>query len=256
MAYETLASLLEQRIRTDGGSPFVTFYDLGSGERTELSAVTFGNWVDKTAGFARDELDLQIGDSVHIVLPLHWQTLVWWAACARAGLVITDDTANVHVVGPEESQWALARASGARQIVALSLQPWGRGFTIAPPAPIVDFADQVRLSPDVFAEPPPAAQGALLQLTGVTLRNDELADLAAERVRTTSRDPRERILVADVPVAATDLRYALVDLLMAPLMTEASLVIVRHADAGNLDSVASQEQTNAFAQSSLPVRPD
>ena len=39
----TLAELLARRVRTDGSAPLITYYDLGSGERTELSAITFAN---------------------------------------------------------------------------------------------------------------------------------------------------------------------------------------------------------------------
>lgn len=242
MAHETLASLLVQRIRTDGANPFVTFYDLDSGERTELSAVTFGNWVDKTAGFARDELDLQIGDRVHIVLPLHWHTLVWWAACARAGLIVTDDDADVHVVGPEETKWADARASGASQIVAVSLQPWARGFTSPLPAPLIDFADQVRLFPDVFAEPIPDSRSRVVEGRNTSADHSQLIEIAQRRLADGSV-AADRILVPESPVASADLVDAVAELLVTPLLASASLVLVRHPERGDLATIEAQERT-------------
>jgi uncharacterized protein (TIGR03089 family) len=244
VAHDTLSVLLAERIRRDGASPFVTFYDLESGERTELSAVTFGNWVDKTAGFARDELDLPIGERVHIVLPLHWQTLVWWAACARAGLVITDDpTASVHVLGPEESQWDIARAQGAGQIVALSLLPWGRGFENPPPAPVVDFDHLVRRFPDTFAEPLPDSSSPVVESRSVWADQSRLIEMAQRRIADWSNTGSHRILVPDEPSASADLRDAVAGLLVAPLMASASVVIARHALRGNLSAVEAQERT-------------
>jgi uncharacterized protein (TIGR03089 family) len=244
VAHETLAALLAQRIRGDGASPFVTFYDLESGERTELSAVTFGNWVDKTAGFARDELNLHAGERVHIALPLHWQTLVWWAACARASLVITDDAAAaVHVVGPDQSQWTAAGASGATQIAALSLQPWGRVFASPPPAYVRDFADEVRLFPDVFAEPAPLTSALVIETAGAGVDQAALVASAREAIDPNSVGESMRILVPDSPATAGSLDEAVRDLLVLPLVNDASLVLVRHAAAGNLALIEEQERT-------------
>jgi hypothetical protein len=41
----TFPELLEQRLRRDPSTPFVTFYDDATGERTELSVKTYANWV-------------------------------------------------------------------------------------------------------------------------------------------------------------------------------------------------------------------
>ena len=47
-------------------SPLVTYYDLASGERVELSGVTTANWVAKTANFLIDELDAEVGTRVRV----------------------------------------------------------------------------------------------------------------------------------------------------------------------------------------------
>ena len=39
----------------DAARPVVTFYDRATGERVELSGLTFENWAAKTANLLRDE---------------------------------------------------------------------------------------------------------------------------------------------------------------------------------------------------------
>lgn len=46
----------------DPAAPLVTFYDDATGERVELSARTFDNWVAKTANLLQDELNAGPGD--------------------------------------------------------------------------------------------------------------------------------------------------------------------------------------------------
>src|SRR4051794_32041058 len=89
----TLASLLARPVRPDGTAPVITYYDLASGERTELSAITFANWVAKTSTLVVDELLRSPGDLVELALarshPGHWVTLVWELACWQTGMVVT-----------------------------------------------------------------------------------------------------------------------------------------------------------------------
>ena len=56
--------VLVRRLRDNPGQPLVTFYDDATGERTELSATTYANWVSKTAGVLVDDLGLDVGDTV------------------------------------------------------------------------------------------------------------------------------------------------------------------------------------------------
>ncbi len=83
----TPAELLRRRVADDPSNPLVTFYDDATGERVELSARTFDNWVAKTANFLVDGLGAEPGTRVVLVLPPHWQTAVWLLACWSAGLV-------------------------------------------------------------------------------------------------------------------------------------------------------------------------
>src|SRR6478609_5111733 len=76
---------MAEALARDGARPLVTFYDDATGERTELSAVTFENWVAKTANLVVDGIGLAPGARVALLLPVHWQTAVWLAACWRTG---------------------------------------------------------------------------------------------------------------------------------------------------------------------------
>src|ERR1700733_9071359 len=70
-------------LRADPVGPRITYYDDGTGERIELSAVTLANWAAKTANLLRDELGAGPASRVAVLLPPHWQTAavlfgVWW----------------------------------------------------------------------------------------------------------------------------------------------------------------------------------
>jgi uncharacterized protein (TIGR03089 family) len=81
-----LARLLERQVRRYQDKPFLTWYDDGRGERVELSWKTFANWVAKTANLLVEELELEPGDRVALLLPAHWQTEVVGVACGLAGI--------------------------------------------------------------------------------------------------------------------------------------------------------------------------
>ena len=87
-----LAERLRQRVRTNGSAPLLTFYDLDSGARTELSATSFSNWVDKTSNLLVDDVAVDEGDVISMPLALeapgHWLTAVWQLACWQVGLVV------------------------------------------------------------------------------------------------------------------------------------------------------------------------
>lgn len=81
-----LGRLIDASAARSGDRPVVTWYDGALGQRVELSVRTFGNWVAKTANLLVDELGLEAGDRVAVLLPSHWQGPVVLAACWRAGV--------------------------------------------------------------------------------------------------------------------------------------------------------------------------
>jgi uncharacterized protein (TIGR03089 family) len=67
----TVPALLDALLHTDRARPLITFYDLGTGERVELSVATTDNWVAKTANLLQDSLGVQAGARITVDLPLH-----------------------------------------------------------------------------------------------------------------------------------------------------------------------------------------
>ncbi len=152
-----LAERLRQRTRTAGAEPLLTYYELSSGVRTELSAITFANWVDKTSNLVADEQLLDPGDVVELSLaathPGHWVTAVWEVACWQLGLVVSVGSGlppALVVIGPEP-QDALDRGV---DVLACSLHPLGLGFPAGLPDGVMDYALEVRGQPDHFAAEP------------------------------------------------------------------------------------------------------
>ncbi|MGA4508352.1 TIGR03089 family protein [Propionibacteriaceae bacterium G1746] len=141
---------LEHRRRDDGARPLVVWYGPG-GERVELSAVTFANWVDKTVNLLGD---LGWDDAPVVGAPLlhdragHWVSLVWAAATWQLGGEVRAVEArrvqavDVAVIGPDSP-----RPLPGVDTVACSLDPLGGGFdTLA--KGLVDY-HEVLAQPDV-----------------------------------------------------------------------------------------------------------
>jgi uncharacterized protein (TIGR03089 family) len=153
-----LAERLRRRVRLAGSVPLLTCYDVESGARTELSATTFSNWVDKTSNLLADEVAVGAGDVISMPLaveaPGHWLTAVWQLACWQVGLVVDltnpPDAAAV-VTG---RQWQGYESPGT---YACALHPLGLGFTEALPPGVHDYAIEVRSHGDSYSGPPPEA---------------------------------------------------------------------------------------------------
>ena len=139
--------LLGPLLRADPARPRITHYDDRAGTRVELSGTTLANWAAKTANWLRDELDVQPGDPVAVLLPPHWQTAgvlfgAWWC-----GATVTTSPAGAAVAlcGLDR----LADAAGADELAALSLDALGMSIA-APPPGVRDFASEVRVHGDSF----------------------------------------------------------------------------------------------------------
>lgn len=154
-----VADRLRRRVRTAGAEPLITYYEVEAGVRTELSVVTFANWVDKTCNLIADEYALEPGDVVEIELaaahPGHWVTAVWQLACWQLGLVASVGSglsSALVVVGPG----SVASSTGPVDVLACSLHPLGLGFPSPLPAGVADYALEVRGQPDSFPAVPQA----------------------------------------------------------------------------------------------------
>src|SRR6185437_83588 len=131
--------VLGPMLRADPARPRITHYDDAAGSRVELSGATLANWAAKTANWLRDELDIQPGDPVAVVLPAHWQTAgvllgAWWCG---AHVVGETKGARVAFVAPDS-------ASEAESTAVVALDPLGRGLA-RPPADAVDYLVEARL---------------------------------------------------------------------------------------------------------------
>lgn len=150
----TFPDLLSRRLRRDPSSPFVTYYDDLTGERTELSVTTYANWVSKTSNLLADELMLDPGDALRVDLPTHWLGAVFLGGVLSCGLELAD-AAETEVLGPEE----LAEPSSARVRLACSLRPFAVRFADPLPDGVLDHGVLWAGQSDVFSPLAPTELG-------------------------------------------------------------------------------------------------
>lgn len=219
----------EKRLRDAAAEPLLTWYDVSSGARVELSARTFGNWIDKTVYLLADEVDLQPGDTVAIPLledrPQHWMTLVLVATCWHLGATVTiepDAATTALVIGGPTIE------ADPDQIPtwAVSLHPLGMGLSDVAPG-VLDWAGEVRGYPDAHQPPVPVTDE--LAWSDPPVRFDQLhADHAESR----------RVLVR-----ATDPWTTVRAALVTPVLTGGSAVLVEGpASAEELQLIAAEER--------------
>jgi uncharacterized protein (TIGR03089 family) len=149
----------------DAGRPFLTYYDDATGERTELSYTTFANWVAKTANMLVDGLDLAPGETVGVVLPDHWQTVVVAFAAWRAGARVVSGPGDVTFVAED------GLLSTSREVVEVSLQPGLNDYA----AEVAAYGD--RFDGDATTDVAPVAEAdALAGSLGLDGRSRVLVD--------------------------------------------------------------------------------
>lgn len=238
------AALLDPVLAGSGAArPLVTYYDDASGERIELSGITAANWAAKAANLLRDECDVEPGTRVALLLPAHWQTVavllaVWW--CGAEVVAPPGTAADADRVLTDAEHLDAALRLGADGVVALSLDPFGKGLSDLP-AGVLDFATEVRLYGDDFVpwEPVPADAPAL---AGATVA-EVLAD-ARTRADDRALGTGDRVL----STLAWDTPDGLGDGFLAVLAAGASLVQCRNADPAKLDARANAERaTHRFS---------
>lgn len=235
--------VLRAELARDGSRPFVTFYDDATGERVELSVATFENWVAKTAGLLRDGLSAQPGDRLALLLPPHWQALVWACAAWAVGttVVLGSDaavSADVAVAGPD----SLPDAAAAPEVIALSLRPLGGRFTEPLPAGVLDYAIEVPTYPDrlvPYAAPPD--DELALEAVGAPSSYAGLVAAAENRAAAIGAGRGSRLLVP-----TTDLAGALRDALLVPLVIGGSAVLVRNEDPSKRNARMAAERAGVL----------
>lgn len=179
----TPAALLTARLRDDASSPLITYYDDATGERVELSAATFANWVAKTANLLRDDLGVGDPPTAGVELPGHWQALavvhaVWaLGGCVRIGPSSVDAPADVAFV----TRAAAETVQGADEVVVLALRPMAMPGEV-PPAAWIDYDRDVRTHGDVFSAGPVSPDAAAVVGPGGVTTHGQIVARAAERV--------------------------------------------------------------------------
>jgi uncharacterized protein (TIGR03089 family) len=230
---ELISARLRRWIRERGSAPLLTYYDVGSGERTELSGISIGNWVAKTSNLLVDELMTDPGDQVELALaeghPGHWVTLVWELACWEVGAVVSIGRpagARIVVTGPQA-----AAVPGPAEVVACSLHPLGLGFGHPLPTGVLDYSLEVHGQPDQFAAVPRSGRTPAWLDDGRRLTQAELVAAAAP-------DPTRRLLRPSDPWSAAE------GLVGAVLGGGSVVVVVGSVTDERLRAIAEQEHAD------------
>ena len=237
---ETIPAVLAAAVRRDPTMPLLTWYDDGSGDRTELSGATMDNWVAKTANLLVDGAGLSPGDPVAVLLPPHWQTaailLGTWAAGLTAHVGGEPRPVDVLFTSPLGVPAAADWNAGDRY--ATGLLPLAMPLRDLPPG-YADYTIEVRGYGDRFApyQPVGAEDPALAGLS-----HRDVTGTAAARAQDLGITPGARVLIdaGKYPDPA--------DWLLAPLVAGASIVVCANLDPGAVEKrVASENVTLTLA---------
>lgn len=224
-----LAELLQQRVRADGSAPLFTFYDLDAGARTELSATSFSNWVDKTSNLLVDEVAVDHGDVISMPLaveaPGHWLTAVWQLACWQVGLVVDVTNPSLPAAVVTGRAW---QGHAAREVFACALHPLGFGFGEPLPGGVRDYAFEVRSHADRFIGPLPDAAATAWVDAERTLIQADLVNVDVT--------PARRLVRTSEPWATCR------DGVITALVTGGSAVVVVGGNADQLARIAESER--------------
>lgn len=231
------SEILDPLLRADPVGPRITFYDDATGERVELSTVTLINWANKTGNLLRDELGAVAGSRIAVLLPAHWQTAavlfgIWWIG---AEVTLGDGEADIALCTADRLDEA--DATGAGEVVVLSLDPFGKP---APDLPfgVTDYATAVRVHGDQIV--PERSPGPAL--TGRSAADVVAAARAVAAERGFSATDR---LVSD---ASWDSADDIVAFLLAPYAAGASLVQVANPDPARSERRNSTEKVTGSAE--------
>jgi uncharacterized protein (TIGR03089 family) len=224
-----LAERLQQRVRINGSAPLVTYYDLRSGERTELSATTFGNWVDKTSNLLIDEVAVDEGDVISMPLaveaPGHWLTAVWQLACWQVGVVVDLANSSPPAAVVAGRHW---QGHSGSDVFACALHPLGFGFGEPLPDGVRDYATEVRSYADSYFGHPPQPDATAWVDPERTLSQADLVTFDGPPLRRLIRSANPWLTCRNGIVTA--------------LVTGGSAVVVVDGDADQLARIAESER--------------
>jgi uncharacterized protein (TIGR03089 family) len=220
------AAILDPMLRADPVGPRITYYDDGTGERIELSAVTLANWAAKTGNLLRDEMGGGPDSRVAVLLPAHWQSAAvlfgaWWIGADVVMDGRKDVVADIALCTAERLDEA--DGTGATEVAVLSLDAFGRPAADLPIG-VIDYATAVRVHGDqIVAEQRP---GPALAGRSVEQVLDACQNVAAAKALT----PDDRVLSTASWETADDV----IDGLLSVLAVGGSLVYVANPDPAAL----------------------
>jgi uncharacterized protein (TIGR03089 family) len=225
-----LAALLAQ----DPSRPLITWVDLDSGTRVELSRATAANWVAKTGGLLQDDLEVSAGDRVALALPVHWQAVTWALGCWAVGAVVqpveTAGPPDLEVYGDDRGPRTDARGA------VVGLAPFGgpaRPGSVVGGA--VDAGALVLGHPDdLFVHDPPTATSPALAGPDGVLDHAAVLATSAGLANRIGLAPEGRLLTA-TPQTTAD---GLLETTLVPLVAGGSVVLVAGPVAGAVDTEA------------------
>ena len=165
--------LLQTRVHDNPARPLLVWYS-PTGERVELSAQTFANWVDKTVNLLGD---LGWDEAPVVALPVlaerpgHWTSLVWAAAVWHLGgtIELAPEQADVVVLGPDNP-----RPHPGADTIACSLHPLGLGLPNLPDG-VQDY-HEVLAQPDVHTPATPPSPTVAAWVGSTTVSHADLLD--------------------------------------------------------------------------------
>lgn len=239
----TIGAVFDRSVDADPTRPLVTFYDHAAGERVELSGATVRNWVDKTANLLTDVLGASAGSQVSVALPTHWQTLVWVTACWRIGAVVVsgEATPDVAVIGPATTHSGRLPAAG--EVVATSLHPLGARFDTPLPVGVTDYGSEVFAQGDRFTATVPVRADTPAWQASRVFDHASLIEHALAAGSQLGLHPGVRLLTDANPATLAGALTAV----LAPLLVDGSVVLVRHPDPAQLRSLATVEHVDVTA---------
>jgi uncharacterized protein (TIGR03089 family) len=229
--WTTVVAAFDARVASDAASPLITFYDDASGDRTEVSGATMGNWVAKTANLIVDGLGLGPGELAAVNLPAHWQTAAVLLGCWSAGLVVDLDGSTDHAA---VAFTALDRDRvEADEVLVLALAPMAAPVRPGPPVGSADYVLEVRRHGDQFTgrRPVPASQALAGGATHAAL---------VERALGLGLPRSARVLV-DGDITADPAAW-----LVAPLCLGTSVVLCRNLDPTRVDARLAAERATPY----------
>ncbi|HIV56552.1 MAG TPA: TIGR03089 family protein [Candidatus Stackebrandtia faecavium] len=241
-----IAALYAAAAASDPARPFITFYDDATGERTELSYLTFDNWVSKTANMLCGGFDCEPEDTAHIDLPTHWLTAAITVGTWRAGLTLTD-AADADVAFHHESDAARLPKTPGTQRCLVSTLPLSIGLrdpeakAAEQRAEAIDFLSDVRGHGDDFMPITPVTQetSALQRPGGEDWTQASLIAAASARADELGISAGQRSMFTD-----PEYTVAGMDWILVPLVTQGSVVVSMNSNAVDLKARAESENAH------------